>query len=187
MSTGPSARLLAIVDALPLRRGLRVLEIGCGPGAAARDIARRIGDGHILAIRDRAPSKQSRRQGPCREPRSPRETSVSVTSPSRSSSWTRARRLTTSRSPFVSAHSMGAILRQGDAREHGLLRRCIRRDACSSTVAARSARLATIDRPHSTLSRRSSGKQERSGIRSNFRVTVGRDRARSRRPAPRYG
>jgi SAM-dependent methyltransferase len=27
-----------------------VLEIGCGPGAAAREIARRIGDGHILAI-----------------------------------------------------------------------------------------------------------------------------------------
>jgi SAM-dependent methyltransferase len=45
-----SARLAAIVDALPLRSGLRVLEIGCGPGAAAREIARRIGDGHILAI-----------------------------------------------------------------------------------------------------------------------------------------
>jgi cyclopropane fatty-acyl-phospholipid synthase-like methyltransferase len=45
-----SARLAAIVDALPLRAGLRVLEIGCGPGAAAREIARRIGDGHVLAI-----------------------------------------------------------------------------------------------------------------------------------------
>jgi cyclopropane fatty-acyl-phospholipid synthase-like methyltransferase len=45
-----SARLLAIVDALPLRPGLRVLEIGCGPGAAAREIARRIGNGHVLAI-----------------------------------------------------------------------------------------------------------------------------------------
>ena len=29
---------------------MRVLEIGCGPGAAAREIARRIGDGHVLAI-----------------------------------------------------------------------------------------------------------------------------------------
>jgi trans-aconitate methyltransferase len=38
------------VDALPLRRGLRVLEIACGPGAAAREIARRIGDARILAI-----------------------------------------------------------------------------------------------------------------------------------------
>ena len=45
-----SARLLAIVDALPLRQGMRVLEIGCGTGAAAREIARRIGDGHILGI-----------------------------------------------------------------------------------------------------------------------------------------
>jgi cyclopropane fatty-acyl-phospholipid synthase-like methyltransferase len=45
-----SPRLAAIVDALPLRRGMRVLEIGCGPGAAAREVARRIGDGHILAV-----------------------------------------------------------------------------------------------------------------------------------------
>jgi cyclopropane fatty-acyl-phospholipid synthase-like methyltransferase len=45
-----SARLRAIVDALPLGDGMRVLEIGCGPGAAAREIARRIGGGHILAI-----------------------------------------------------------------------------------------------------------------------------------------
>jgi len=45
-----SPRLAAIVDALPLRPGLRVLEIGCGPGAAAREIARRIDPGHVLAI-----------------------------------------------------------------------------------------------------------------------------------------
>jgi cyclopropane fatty-acyl-phospholipid synthase-like methyltransferase len=50
MATQLSARLRAIVDALPLRPGMRVLEIGCGPGAAAREIARRIGDGHVLAI-----------------------------------------------------------------------------------------------------------------------------------------
>jgi SAM-dependent methyltransferase len=30
------------------------LEIGCGPGAAAREIARRIGQGHVLGI-DRSP------------------------------------------------------------------------------------------------------------------------------------
>ena len=29
---------------------MRVLEIGCGPGAAARAIARRIGDGFVLGI-----------------------------------------------------------------------------------------------------------------------------------------
>lgn len=45
-----SQRLLEIIEALPLREGLRVLEIGCGPGAAAREIAARIGDGHVLAI-----------------------------------------------------------------------------------------------------------------------------------------
>ena len=45
-----SPRLAAIVDALPLRAGMRVLEIGGGPGAAAKAVARRIGDGHILMI-----------------------------------------------------------------------------------------------------------------------------------------
>jgi cyclopropane fatty-acyl-phospholipid synthase-like methyltransferase len=45
-----SPRLLAIVNALPLRDGLRVLEIGCGPGAMAREIVRRVGRGHVLAI-----------------------------------------------------------------------------------------------------------------------------------------
>lgn len=50
MAKDLSSRLLAIVDALPLRRGMRVLEIGCGPGAMAPEIAGRIGDGHVLAI-----------------------------------------------------------------------------------------------------------------------------------------
>jgi SAM-dependent methyltransferase len=45
-----SPRLRRVVDALPLREGMRVLEIGCGPGAAAREVARRVGDGHVRAI-----------------------------------------------------------------------------------------------------------------------------------------
>ncbi|WP_437967951.1 class I SAM-dependent methyltransferase [Sorangium sp. So ce260] len=45
-----SSRLAAIVKSLPLRPGLRVLEIGCGPGVAARAVAKRIGEGHVLAI-----------------------------------------------------------------------------------------------------------------------------------------
>ena len=45
-----SNRLLEIVQALPLKSGNRVLEIGCGPAAMAREISKRIGDGHILAI-----------------------------------------------------------------------------------------------------------------------------------------
>lgn len=38
------------MDALPLGPHLRVLEIGCGPGAAARAVAARLTTGHILAI-----------------------------------------------------------------------------------------------------------------------------------------
>ena len=45
-----SPRIEALVSALPLYPGVRVLEIGCGPGAAAREVARRIGHGHVLAI-----------------------------------------------------------------------------------------------------------------------------------------
>ena len=45
-----SPRLDAVVDALPLRPGMRVLEVGGAPGTAARAIAARIGDGHILVI-----------------------------------------------------------------------------------------------------------------------------------------
>lgn len=44
-----SPRLAAIADALPLKPGMRILEIGCGPGALARAIAARI-DGHVLGI-----------------------------------------------------------------------------------------------------------------------------------------
>jgi cyclopropane fatty-acyl-phospholipid synthase-like methyltransferase len=50
MASSLSPRLAAIVDALPLRSGLRVLEIGCGAGPMAREIARRIGDGWVLGI-----------------------------------------------------------------------------------------------------------------------------------------
>lgn len=46
-----SPRLLAVVDALPLTPGMRVLEIGGAPGAAARVVADRIGaGGHILVV-----------------------------------------------------------------------------------------------------------------------------------------
>jgi precorrin-6B methylase 2 len=46
-----SDRLHAVVDALPLRPGLRVIEIGCGPGAAVGEVARRVSPGgHVLAI-----------------------------------------------------------------------------------------------------------------------------------------
>jgi len=50
MSKDLSPRLATVVDALPLTPQSRVLEIGCGPGAAARAIAGRLDTGHILAI-----------------------------------------------------------------------------------------------------------------------------------------
>lgn len=61
-----SPRLLAVVDALPLRPGMRVLEIGCGPGAAAREVARRIGSGHVLAI-DRSRKAIEQAETACRD------------------------------------------------------------------------------------------------------------------------
>lgn len=54
MNAKLSKRLNDIVRALPLKDGIRVLEIGCGPGAMAREISRHIDKGHILAI-DRSP------------------------------------------------------------------------------------------------------------------------------------
>ena len=50
MTAKISPRLAEIVEALPLRPGMRVLEIGCGPGVAARAVLHRIGKGHVLAI-----------------------------------------------------------------------------------------------------------------------------------------
>ncbi|MFM7446440.1 MAG: SAM-dependent methyltransferase [Tabrizicola sp.] len=42
-----SDRLRRAVEALPLAPGMRVLEIGCGPGVAAREVAARIGAGRL--------------------------------------------------------------------------------------------------------------------------------------------
>lgn len=63
MSDALSPRLRTIVDALPLTDGMRVLEIGCGPGAMAREIAARIGDGHVLAIDRSAKAIEQARAG----------------------------------------------------------------------------------------------------------------------------
>jgi len=45
-----SKRLLNVIESLPLKPGMRILEIGCGPGAMAREMANRIEDGFVLAI-----------------------------------------------------------------------------------------------------------------------------------------
>ena len=49
-----SERLRAAVDALPLQPGMRVLEIGCGPGVAARAAAKRVGPGGFVLGIDRS-------------------------------------------------------------------------------------------------------------------------------------
>jgi protein-L-isoaspartate O-methyltransferase len=50
-----SPRLAAIVEALPLQPGMRVLEVGGAPGAAARAVVQRLGgNGYVLVI-DRSP------------------------------------------------------------------------------------------------------------------------------------
>jgi ubiquinone/menaquinone biosynthesis C-methylase UbiE len=54
----PSVRALKpiMLEALELRRGLSVLEVGCGAGDDVRTIARRVGaDGHVLGIDASAP------------------------------------------------------------------------------------------------------------------------------------
>lgn len=50
MAQKVSKRIIEIIDALPLKKGIRVLEIGCGPGVAAREIVSRIEKGYVLGI-----------------------------------------------------------------------------------------------------------------------------------------
>ncbi len=50
MASNISKRLEEVVDSLPLQEGLRILEIGCGTGSAAREIARRIPGVYVLGI-----------------------------------------------------------------------------------------------------------------------------------------
>ncbi len=64
--TSLSPRLRAIVDALPLQPHARVLEIGCGSGAAARAVASRLTTGHVVAI-DRSAAAVAQARAASRE------------------------------------------------------------------------------------------------------------------------
>lgn len=60
-----SERLRRVVDALPLEPGLRILEVGGAPGAAAREVARRVGPtGHVLVL-DRSRTGIERTEAAC--------------------------------------------------------------------------------------------------------------------------
>ena len=61
-----SPRLREIVDALPMRPGMRVLEVSCGPGAALREVARNIGDSNATGI-DRSPQAITQASAACKE------------------------------------------------------------------------------------------------------------------------
>lgn len=50
MSSAISKRLLEIVEALPVKKGMRILEIGCGTGVAARAITEHYEHVFVMAI-----------------------------------------------------------------------------------------------------------------------------------------
>lgn len=50
MASSASDRILQAVRALPLRPGVRILEIGCGPGVAAREIVRLYPTAFVLGV-----------------------------------------------------------------------------------------------------------------------------------------
>lgn len=50
MASSASDRILQAVRALPLQPGARILEIGCGPGVAAREIVRLCPTAFVLGV-----------------------------------------------------------------------------------------------------------------------------------------
>ena len=64
MAPALSDRLRQVFDALPLRPGIRILEIGCGPGYGAELICERLETGKLFAI-DRSESGVDRTKRRC--------------------------------------------------------------------------------------------------------------------------
>lgn len=60
-----SPRLQAVLDALPLRPGMRVLEVGCGPGVLAQAMAQKVGPTGFVLATDRSATaiRQARAKG----------------------------------------------------------------------------------------------------------------------------
>lgn len=65
MAAPLSDRLRQVVDALPLRTGMRVLEIGGAPGAAARVVAARVSPGGHVLVLDRSAAGVARTEAAC--------------------------------------------------------------------------------------------------------------------------
>jgi SAM-dependent methyltransferase len=135
MSPGLSPRLAAIVDALPLQPHSRVLEIGCGPGAAARAVATRLAGGHILAI-DRSASAIAQARAAAAEEIAAGRMSVRQV-PVEEFVRRAGEERTTSYSPSASGPSTVVILRLASGRSSVSPRRRQLALGCSSTAATR--------------------------------------------------
>lgn len=62
-----SPRLRAVVDSLPLRQGMRVIEVGGAPGAAARAVAAIVGSAGRVLVVDRSKAGVALVERNCRE------------------------------------------------------------------------------------------------------------------------
>ena len=136
-----SPRLQAVIWALPLRPDSRVLEIGCGPGTAARAVAARLTTGHILAI-DRSSAAIAQAKAAAHEEIASGHMDVRhvaaedfVVQPDEAP--------TTSSSPSASAPSTVATRTPASGRSSGSRARRPRTLGSSSTAATRSASCAS--------------------------------------------
>ena len=136
MTHGTSPRIAAALAALPLRPDMRVLEIGCGPGVAARAVSRVLIAGKIVAIDRSAKAIAQAVAGSAEELESGWS---SGTLRSRISCSIPVSRHSILPSPCGWARSMAGTLNWSDRPWPGSRRRCSRADCSSSTIGRRCA------------------------------------------------
>lgn len=103
-----SPRLREVVEALPLRPGMRVLEVGGAPGAAAREVVRLVSPGGFVLVIDRSPRGIELTRRACAEQISQGSLGVRLGAVEEAGS-SRVRCPTTWRSPAGWASSTGGI------------------------------------------------------------------------------